>query len=196
MKKTFLYLLAILLTALLLFVDTSAQDFTIKKWVVTSGGSVNLQNEDGESLSGASGQFAIEKLSLSNEKFDVYQGFWVPDPIDEGTSVKEPNMEISVNPLKNYPNPFSHSTEIRCELQRSGYLTLKIYDVMGNLVKTLYEGMHSAGTFSVNWDARDNSGRDVSSGSYVYELSVRPGQLSGAPSFDRYSLRNIMVVVK
>jgi len=98
--------------------------------------------------------------------------------------------------LNNFPNPFSHSTEIRCEIQHAGYLTLNIYDVMGNHIVTLYDGMHNAGMLSVNWNARDKRGQDVSSGSYLYELTVRPGQLAGAPTFDTYSLRNIMVIVK
>lgn len=194
MKKTFLYLLAIIATVSLFFTSIQAQDFVIKKSVLGSGGAVKAKNSAGESLSFITGQFVIEKISRADVMFDVYQGFWVPEPIS--TNIEEPNISISVNQINNYPNPFSHSTEIRCELQRAGYVTLNIYDVMGNHIITLFEGMHNAGMLSINWNARDKRGIDVSSGSYLYELTVRPGQLAGAPTFDTYSLRNLMVIVK
>jgi len=79
MKKTFLYLLAILVTVALLSTSAEAQNFVIKKSIVGSGGAVNLKNNAGESLSGITGQFAIEKITRSDVSYDVYQGFWYPN---------------------------------------------------------------------------------------------------------------------
>jgi 1,4-alpha-glucan branching enzyme len=54
---------------------------------------------------------------------------------------------------QNYPNPFNPSTTIRYALPHRTYVSLNIYDIMGNLVQTLYSGEHEPGTFSIVWNA-------------------------------------------
>lgn len=72
--------------------------------------------------------------------------------------------------LQNRPNPFNPSTEIGFRLERAGPVSLKVYDVAGGLVCTLAEAAAETGWHRVNWAGRDEGGRHVSSGLYLYEL--------------------------
>ncbi|MFQ5582901.1 MAG: FlgD immunoglobulin-like domain containing protein [Calditrichia bacterium] len=74
----------------------------------------------------------------------------------------------------NYPNPFNPSTTITYHLAKAGHTTLKIYNMVGQEVKTLVNENQAAGEFSVTWNGRDNSGQSVSSGIYI--LTLRSGK--------------------
>jgi len=72
---------------------------------------------------------------------------------------------------QNYPNPFSTSTEIRFTIPEAENVTLKIYNSVGMLVKTLVDGNMSAGYHQVTWDVTDNDGTKMTGGIYVYRLT-------------------------
>jgi hypothetical protein len=72
--------------------------------------------------------------------------------------------------LSNYPNPFNPSTTIRFELHKDGYVTVKIYDLNGRLVKVLLSGEQTAGTHTAVWDGTDDAGRKVAAGVYFCQL--------------------------
>jgi hypothetical protein len=67
---------------------------------------------------------------------------------------------------QNYPNPFNPSTTIEFALPQAGYMTLKVYNILGQEVAALVAGDHAAGTFKATWDA---SG--LPSGVYFYRLT-------------------------
>ena len=73
---------------------------------------------------------------------------------------------------QNFPNPFNPRTNIQFVLAEPGQVSLSIYNLKGQLVKTLVSGLYPAGSHSVVWDATDDFGLAVSSGVYVYELKV------------------------
>lgn len=72
--------------------------------------------------------------------------------------------------LQNYPNPFNQTTTIGFTLTRSDFVSLNIYDLLGRRVKTLVLEKLPAGYNSVTWNGTDESGKDVASGIYFYEL--------------------------
>jgi fibronectin type 3 domain-containing protein len=72
--------------------------------------------------------------------------------------------------LQNYPNPFNPETTIRYTLSEAGHVALVIYNVSGEAVRTLVEGMESRGRHEVKWDGRDNESNPVSGGIYVCRL--------------------------
>ncbi len=72
---------------------------------------------------------------------------------------------------QNTPNPFNPLTTIRFSIAESGLVSLTIYDVNGRRVRTLVDGLSSAGYQSVVWDGTDSRGRPVASGVYLYRLT-------------------------
>jgi serine protease AprX len=76
---------------------------------------------------------------------------------------------------QNYPNPFNPSTSIRYTVdsrQTSAPITLKVYNIRGQLVRVLVDGEVEPGNYQVVWDGRNDKGEDVSSGIYLYRLAA------------------------
>lgn len=69
--------------------------------------------------------------------------------------------------FQNYPNPFNNSTTIRYRLHRTGLVTLKIFNVLGEEVQTLLNGFQYAGEYRIHFDASK-----FSSGIYIYQLKT------------------------
>ncbi len=73
---------------------------------------------------------------------------------------------------QNYPNPFNPSTTLRYSLKESSRVTLQIYNVLGQLVRTLVNENQTAGRKEVQWNALNEFGVKVSSGIYIYRLQA------------------------
>ena len=71
-----------------------------------------------------------------------------------------------------FPNPFNPITHIRYDLPEAGFVDLRVYDLAGREVRTLARGFDHAGEKSVVWNAKDNHGRSVSAGVYIYRLET------------------------
>ena len=73
----------------------------------------------------------------------------------------------------NYPNPFNPTTTIRYRLERGSKVSLRIYNVYGNLVRCLVnETRMQEGTYFVLWDGKNETGSSVNSGCYFYRLQT------------------------
>jgi len=84
------------------------------------------------------------------------------------TSVVSPEPLVSEYSLSDaYPNPFNPSTNIQYKIGSTGFVTLKVYNILGNEVATLVNEVKSAGTHKINFDATR-----LSSGIYFYSLFV------------------------
>jgi hypothetical protein len=95
---------------------------------------------------------------------------------------------------RNYPNPFNRSTErsrqspattIRYQLPKTTQVVLKIYNTFGQEVRTLVNARQPAGVNTVVWDGRDQSGKEVSSGIYIYRIQTGESVQSRKMSFVR-----------
>ncbi len=74
---------------------------------------------------------------------------------------------------QNYPNPFNPHTTIQFELAPGSHqVKLVIYDVAGKLVRTLVDHVQHGGSYPVVWNGRNNTGKPVASGIYIYRLYV------------------------
>ncbi|RMH72479.1 MAG: T9SS C-terminal target domain-containing protein [Gemmatimonadetes bacterium] len=72
----------------------------------------------------------------------------------------------------NYPNPFNPFTLIHYQIPRSDWVSLRIYNSEGRLIRTLVEGEQPAGAYSVEWDGKRADRRPVPSGIYYYRLDA------------------------
>ena len=77
----------------------------------------------------------------------------------------------------NYPNPFNSSTTIPIFLPEGREVSLEIYTVLGEKVRTLFEGRIEPGNHLLKWDGADDRGGKLSSGVYVYRLRIEGGQM-------------------
>jgi len=74
--------------------------------------------------------------------------------------------------LGNYPNPFNPVTTIRFAIAKDSNVSLDIYNIKGQLVRSLVNAFYKDGTHNVIWNGTDNKGEVVSSGVYFYRLNV------------------------
>lgn len=81
---------------------------------------------------------------------------------------------LAFNLQQNYPNPFNPTTTIKFGLPSDASITLRIYDILGREVATLFQNTDlSAGYHSVAWSGRNSTGGKVTSGMYIYRLTAR-----------------------
>ncbi|MGQ9820183.1 MAG: T9SS type A sorting domain-containing protein [Candidatus Kapaibacteriales bacterium] len=79
--------------------------------------------------------------------------------------------------FQNYPNPFNPSTNIEYRISSEAFVTLKVYDILGNEVATLVNEEKPAGKYKVNFDINSVS-RQITSGVYIYKLRAGKFELS------------------
>ncbi len=115
--------------------------------------------------------------------YDGYLGVMTNDPLLPVTNVRL-HLEVTVGiadenikPVSyalhsNYPNPFNPTTTIRYDQKESGKVSLRIYNTLGQEVRTLVNRYETPGYKSVAWDGKDNTGRMVSSGIYIYRIET------------------------
>jgi hypothetical protein len=72
----------------------------------------------------------------------------------------------------NYPNPFNPTTTIRFSLPEANRVSLRIYNSMGQLVRTLLSENRDAGYHWVVWDAKNDNGQEVAAGVYIYRITA------------------------
>jgi hypothetical protein len=94
----------------------------------------------------------------------------VPVAIEPGPGSNQ-NIPVSFALLQNYPNPFNPSTKIEFQVQQAAQVSLSVYNLNGQFVRTLMDGYLTPRHYSVVWDGRDMTGRLVPSGVYLYRLT-------------------------
>ncbi|NIM18927.1 MAG: T9SS type A sorting domain-containing protein [Candidatus Latescibacteria bacterium] len=94
------------------------------------------------------------------------------NPLDDPTGAGgTPQFTNSL--AQNYPNPFNPSTTIKYSIKARASVSLKIYNVTGQLVKTLVNEEKPAGEYTKGWNGRNDAGNPVSSGVYFYKLVTK-----------------------
>ena len=148
---------------------------------VTGPGKVQVANAiSGEGSVAGSGTVAQFVFNVKGEfddavRFEIDNGILI-----DGDRLLNPVLtldvlEIQTTPTEfalrqNYPNPFNPETTIKFDLAESGQVELRIYNMVGQVVRTLVDENQAAGRYSIRWDGRDDRGLTVSSGIYFYSL--------------------------
>ena len=112
----------------------------------------------------------------SSDLMDVIVGYWerntIRPPLVSVAEISQDERPEQFALEQNYPNPFNVSTTIRYQLPEPGYVNLTISNLLGQKVRVLISEMRPAGYHSVRWDGRNEAGRLVSSGVYLYRMET------------------------
>ena len=117
----------------------------------------------------------LESVDYSGES-EIYGPISLTIP-DDWQNPNSPEIPKPYGLHQNYPNPFNPSTEISFMLKESSIGELSIYNVKGQKIKTLFtnESIPRDELIIYNWDGKDESGKEVSTGVYYYKLMTTKG---------------------
>lgn len=114
-----------------------------------------------------SGTITISNLALDKLKMTVTYNN-IMTSVDEAGPELPDGFELE----QNYPNPFNPTTMLSYKLAISSEVNLSIFNMAGQMVRTLVDGSKAAGAYKVRWDGRDQQGAKVASGLYLYRLRI------------------------
>jgi hypothetical protein len=120
-------------------------------------------------------QYAVE---VSKENFTVFTGDVTVTKNTEystiitGVGDASESLPDQFELQQNYPNPFNPETKINYQLPKNANVSLKIYNMLGQLVIKLVDERQSAGFKSVSWNGKDRFGNQVGNGIYIYVIKA------------------------
>jgi hypothetical protein len=149
-----------ILISLLLIKAVQSQTFHVQGNVSTDSTAVQNALVTFIDQSDRSISYSTLTDSLGNYQLDV-----ITEISEEVTIVPQ-----DVDLYQNYPNPFPSETLIPFNLNKQTNVILKIYNILGQEVRTFNLGNYVMGTHNLHWDGKDNFGNQVASGIYFYQL--------------------------
>ncbi len=137
--------------------------------VPQSGTKVEIPKLKSNESSTADFTFSVDKSAPINKPYTLK--FTISSPSGERWT-KEISIQVSAPEkfelYQNYPNPFNPATVISYQISANSRITLKVFDVVGREVATLFEGMKEAGYHQHVWNAST-----VATGMYIYQLAYK-----------------------
>ncbi|HTY09099.1 MAG TPA: FlgD immunoglobulin-like domain containing protein, partial [Candidatus Edwardsbacteria bacterium] len=97
-------------------------------------------------------------------------GVFIDDTLGVAGKIERNHIGLHTLLMQNSPNPFNTSTNINYQLSAPEKAILAVYNINGQLVKTIVNHDQPAGFYTVKWDGRNESNELVSSGIYLYRL--------------------------
>ena len=139
-----------------------------------SEGHLRITDADGNvheiDLSDENAVEKLRELGFDAHHVDPHNVFFHEDGDAAAKTTGDIELPDKFELSQNYPNPFNPTTTIPFSLPKSEHVTLDIYNINGQKVKTLVNEVMSAGSHSVEWNSTSESGARVSSGVYFYKL--------------------------
>ena len=137
---------------------------------------IDSPSEDLANTSGMLISSAEQFLDARVEPGGMYR-YSVAAVTADGSEIRSPMVTVSVSRfttelVQNRPNPFNPATELRYKLGRDEQVVLRVYDVTGQLVRTLVNEHQTAGSYGVFWNGRDETGREAPAGVYFGRLET------------------------
>ena len=111
----------------------------------------------------------VAATPLTFEKVDLNGGRIQATSVESASVFAQPQV---YSLLQNWPNPFNPETSLRYSLPAASRVTLTVFDMLGQKVRILVDQPQDAGTYSVQWNGRDEHGRSVASGLYLYRIEA------------------------
>ncbi|HET6272929.1 MAG TPA: FlgD immunoglobulin-like domain containing protein, partial [Bacteroidota bacterium] len=144
-------------------------------WASSYAGGVGALNHISAASAGANAY-----LKAVSGTGGITSGYFVVTGVDD----QPEELPGSFTLMQNYPNPFNPSTTIRYALPKDAFVTLKVYNLLGQEVASLRDEMQNVGFHDVVWNGRNNAGQTIASGVYFYRLEARPAD--GAEPFTSF----------
>jgi hypothetical protein len=105
---------------------------------------------------------------LLSAGFNLYAGskkHFIKDPINGNKEISNPSNDYKLH--QNFPNPFNPVTKISYRINKEGYVTLKVYNLVGQTIEVLVNENQKPGTYEYEFD-----GTELTSGVYLYQLQI------------------------
>ncbi len=99
------------------------------------------------------------------------------DPLFFPTGIVD--IDKVINTVRAYPNPFDNIIHLDYHLTTSQFVSVQIFNSLGQEIKDISHRIEASGDHSHEWDGRDNSGKKVSAGVYVYKIQAGQKSTSG-----------------
>jgi hypothetical protein len=113
--------------------------------------------------------FAANSLPLGDLNwFPDKKAIWLTTDVTDAAGVIPSGHLL----LQNYPNPFNPTTTIEYQIAKTSRVSLEIFDLLGQKIKTLVQNNHPSGVYRVHWDGKDQNGNVIGSGVYLYQLKI------------------------
>ena len=132
--------------------------------------SLNVTVTDQQTFSLRIFPYAVQNGIASTPTFAIHRNVRICGTVNTVTEVKsdkDKNLPQEFRLEQNYPNPFNPSTSIEYTVPSSEFVTVKVYDILGNEVATLVNEQKQAGTYRVNFDSNN-----LVSGIYIYKIQA------------------------
>ncbi len=132
-------------------------------------------------IEGAMNSQSRHEYTFTDRNIDdqVVYYYWLADiALDGQVTFNGPRTAVAVAKpteyllAQNYPNPFNPSTSISYTLKDNGQVKLAVFNIRGQLIRSLVDQSQMAGQYSIEWDGRDANGSVVPTGTYFYSLEI------------------------
>ncbi|MDD4309825.1 MAG: FlgD immunoglobulin-like domain containing protein, partial [Candidatus Cloacimonetes bacterium] len=114
--------------------------------------------------------FTAQLLITSNDPNNA--SLEIPVVVQSGSSTEDPVTPVITALERNFPNPFNPETTIRYSVKESGMVKLSIYNLKGQLIRSLVNETKTSGNHRVIWNGVDDRGQSVASGIYFYRMDA------------------------
>ncbi len=84
--------------------------------------------------------------------------------------IYSPSIPLEYALFQNYPNPFNPTTSVEFQVPQTSDVTIKIFNMLGQQVRTLFSGQVDGGKYRAEWDGLNDAGVQMSSGNYIYRM--------------------------
>jgi hypothetical protein len=111
-------------------------------------------------------------FTTAGGRVSAYIGQWRKQYTDVGDGDNEWSIPLDFRLKQNYPNLFNPATTIEYSLPKRGHVTIELFNLLGQKVRTLVDEPKTAGSYQVIWDGKDDNGSEVASGIYLCKLQV------------------------